>query len=198
MTKQKLAYLISRLLGPAPMICLLWLVTALRSGIGFWKALWVYPLIFVFSIGIPLLVTTFMVKTKRVDIEWSKLEDRKKLIPLALYALASGVILTYLLTTPTLFHLSLLLTVIIILAIAVSSLLHFKISGHIILATITVSGIILFFGFNYIWLYIILLPIIWARYTLKVHTLPQLIAGFILPTVIILLALLFFGWPQIP
>lgn len=78
------------------------------------------------------------------------------------------------------------------------TIFNFKISGHIIMATVTIAGVNLFLGRQFLWLFLLLIPIIWARSTLKVHTLAQLLAGFILPTVIMLLALLLFGWPAVP
>ena len=46
--------------------------------------------------------------------------------------------------------------------------------------------------------FLLIIPIIWARYVLKAHSLSQLIAGFILPAAITLGAVFFFGWPAVP
>lgn len=200
MGNRPLAYLISRLLGPLPLACLLWLVTALKSGIGFYKALWVYPLIFFITIAIPTLITSYLIAIKKVkSIEWPDLNERKKYLPpISLVAIILLNFLTYLLTNQTVFHLSLLLGLIILAMIFIWSFLNFKISGHIIIATVTFAGVNLYFHNNFLWLFILLIPIIWARYVLKIHTLAQLIAGFILPATIGLLALLLFGYPAVP
>lgn len=198
--KNNLAFIISRLFGPVTFIIFLWLTTALKSGLGFWKAIWVYPVIFVFSIGIPLIITTYLVAIKRVsDIDWSNIEARNKyLLPLSVPTLSIFIFLFYFLTNSTLFHLSLVLAAIMIAGIFITSILKFKISGHMILASMTIANFNLFFHMGYLWLYFLLIPIAWARYTLKVHTIKELVAGIILANGIMLLALLIFGWPNIP
>jgi hypothetical protein len=196
---KRLAYIISRILGPLTLVCLIWLVTAFKSGIGFWKAVWVYPLIFILSIAIPFGITTYLILTKRVDnLDWKKLEDRNRYFPIALGALGILVILTYFLTNSTIFHLTLVLAVIILATIFCYLFLRFKISAHMVLASITFAAINLFYHLQFLWLYLLLIPLAWARYTLKVHTLIELVAGLILANGIILAALLIFGWPNVP
>lgn len=192
--------MISRLLGPSPLVIILWFVVAIRSGIGFWKAIWVYPIIFIFSIGIPLLITTYLVATKRVsDIDWSKIEDRNRfLFPITIAALFILVILIYFLTDSTTFHLSLVLAAVILTTTFVTAVLKYKISAHMVLASLTFGGINLYFHLQFLWLYLLLIPIAWARYILKKHTVDQLVAGTVLSNGIMLLALLIFGWPAVP
>ncbi len=200
MGNRSLAYLISRVLGPLPLLILLWFVTAVKSGIGFWKALWVYPVILLATIILPTSITTFLVATKKVkDIEWSNLKDRQKYLPpLAIISIFLLLILTYWLTNQTIFHLSLLLSLIIAGMVLTWVIFNFKISNHLVIATVTFAGVNLFFHFKFWWLFILLIPIIWARYVLKMHTLAQLIWGFILPAAIGLLAILLFGYPAVP
>lgn len=197
---RKLAYIISRVLGPLPLICLLWLATALKSGIGFWKALWVYPLIFIATIAVPNLITTYLIATKRVKgLDWPDLNERKKYLPtITLISILALTSMTKLLTNETIFHLSLLLSAIGISLILIWIFFNFKISAHIVVATGTFAGINLFFHMRFLWLFLLLIPIIWARLELKMHTFPQLVAGFLLPTVITLAAVLLFGWPAVP
>ncbi len=196
----RLAFLISRILGPLPLICLLWLVTALKSGIGFWKALWVYPLIFLITIAIPISITTYLIAIKKVkSLEWPDIAERKRYLPLiTIVSVSALALLTYFLTNQTVFHLSLVLAVIAFSMVFTWAFLNFKISGHLVIATSTFAGINLFYHLKFWWLFILLVPIIWARSVLKVHTLPQLLAGFIMPTIIMLLALLLFGYPAVP
>ena len=198
--RQRLAFLISRILGPLPLICLLWLTVAVKSGIGFWRAIWVYSLIFVVTIGIPMSITTALVATRRVkDIEWSDIKQRQKYMPaLTTFAVASLIILSKLLIDGTVFHLSLVLSVIILAMMLIWSLFNFKISGHIVIATCTFMTINLYFHLKFIWLFLLLFPIIWARKTLKMHTFAELAAGIILPMAISLAAVIIFGYPNIP
>lgn len=198
--QKRIAFFVSRVFGPVPLLVVLWLTTAVKSGIGFWRALWVYPLILLITLIIPISLTTYLIAVKKVgDIEWKNLEDRRKfLIPIGIYSVAALIILTYFLTNSTIFHLTLLFSSIIVTFIAVYAFTNFKISAHIAVATITMANINLFFGLNYLWLFLILIPIIWARYILKVHTLAELISGFLLPSAMLLLGLFLFGWPSVP
>lgn len=198
--EKKIAFFISRFFGPIPLLFVLWLTTALKSGIGFYKALWVYPVILLFSLLIPTAITTYLISIKKVsDIEWKKLADRRKfLLPLGIYAVISLVIATYFLTNATTFHLTLLFSTIIVTFMGIYAFTSFKASAHIAVATVTIASINLFFHQQYLWLFSLLIPIIWARYVLKVHTLAELIGGFTITASILLLGLLLFGWPAVP
>lgn len=197
---RSLAFLISRALGPLPLLCLLWLTTALKSGIGFYKALWVYPLIFLIGIAIPFSITTYLLFRfkKRLNIEWTNIADRKIFAPLLLVFWSLALVAVYLLTNQTIFHLSLLAGMLTLAAFIITLGFHFKISLHIMAA----SGV--FWGINFLthskfwWLFTLLVPLVWARNYLKIHTLSELLAGFILANGLIILAVLFFGWPMAP
>lgn len=199
-TKYFIAYTISRIFGPFSLICVTWLVTALKSGIGFWKAIGVYSLIFIFSIIIPFSITTLLVVTKRVEnIEWSDLNKRKQYFPpIVVISIMPLLLITYLLTTQTIFHLSLLFSVIVCILIFSYSILNFKASGHMAIATIAFSTINLFFHNNFLWLFFLLLPIAWSRFVLKAHTKIELLAGVLIPAICIIFAIFIFGEPQIP
>ena len=199
MAAKKLAFIISRVLGPVPLLCFLWLVVALKSGIGIWRALWVYPLILLVTLLFPIALTTYLVIVKKVaDIEWKNIADRRKfLVPIGIYSVSTLIILSYLLTNPTTFHLVLLFCAIIVITIIIYAFTNFKISGHIIVATATIANINLFYHQKFLWLFLLLIPIIWARYTLKVHTLSELIGGFFLTAGILFLGLFLFGYPAV-
>lgn len=198
--QQAAAFLISRILGPAPLLCLLWFVTATKSGIGFGKALWAYPIIFIISLGAPIIISSWLIKIGKIrNIEWSDIEDRKKyFLPLALSSSISLILLTKLLTNETTFHLSILLSTIVLIMAASYKYFNFKISGHMIIAVVTFSGINLYFHQQFLWLFLLIIPIIWARYTLKVHKMTELLAGLIMPLVVSAIAVLLFGWPSVP
>lgn len=197
--KEKVAYLISRIFGPIPLLCFIWLLTSIKSGIGFWKAIWVYPLVLLVSLIIPIAITSILMSKKQTGIEWANVEDRKKyLLPVIIPSLFALNLLLFLFTNQTIFRLSLLLSAVILSMGTIWVVFNFKISGHIVVATLAISTVVLFFGFQFFWLFILLIPIMWARLTLKVHTIPELLGGVILPTTIMLTALLLFGWPQVP
>jgi len=197
---KRLAFIISRALGPLPLLCLLWLVTAVKSGIGFWKALWVYPLILLVSLGIPVSITSYLVSKKIVkSIDWPNLQERKKYLPpLAFFSIVTLNIMSYYLTNETIFHLGILLSAIIATMIFFWAFLDRKVSGHMVIAFVTFSGINLFFHLQFLWIYLLIIPIYWARITLGVHTPKQLLAGIFIPAFYILVGILLFGWPNVP
>lgn len=197
--RQNIAFAVSRILGPVPLICVGWFVMAFKSGIGFWKAIWVYPLIFLLTIAFPLLITTYLIATKRVSgIEWKNVHERKKYLPpIMVFTLITLNLLTYLFTNSTIFHLSLLFSAIMLTGV-MFWIFDKKISAHMIVAVATFSTINLYFHLQFLWIFLLLVPIFWARYTLNVHSGKQLIAGILMPLGFIFLGLLLFGWPAVP
>lgn len=196
----KAAFIISRVLGPIPLLIVLWLVTAVKSGIGFWRAIWVYPLILLIALAIPTAITTYLIAVKKVsDIEWKRISDRRKyLFPLSIFPVFFLSLLTYLLTNQTIFHLTLLFNSIIVVMMMIYSFSNFKVSAHIAILTVTIATVNLFYHLNYLWLFLLIIPVVWARYILKIHTLRELAAGFLIPIIIMATGILLFGWPQVP
>lgn len=195
---KRLAFAVSRLLGPLPLLCLLWLATAVKSGIGLWRALWVYPLIFFIGIAIPTIISIAVLRYRKISIEWTNLKDRYLLIPIYIPFWIIVLFLVWKLTNPTIFHLSLLMTVGIISGIISYVFLHFKISAHVMIASGVFWGINFMTHNEYPWLFILLLPLIWSRLVLKQHTMTELIAGLIVANGIMVVAVLLFGWPAVP
>lgn len=197
--KYSTAFFISRLFGPVPLLCLLWLATALKSGIGAWKALWVYPLIFVIGIAAPFLVTTFLVVIGKVEsFEWSRLKDRYLMFAVVLFFWLIDLIFIYFLTNRTIFHLALLAGEVTAAALLVMAVFQFKISLHTTAASGVFWGVNFLTHFRYWWLFFFLIPIVWARYVLKIHTAKELAAGFVLANGLIIIAVAIFGLPAVP
>ncbi len=193
------AYFIYRIFGPVSLLCLLWLMGALKSGIGPWKALWVYPLIFITGIALPVVISTTVMRLQGSwDFDWTKRENRVKamIIFLSCWITTGG--LVYVFTNETVFHLYLLALAIGLVLFGVTAICKFKASIHMALAVVVFSAVNLYLQMKFWWLFFLLLPIAWARWVLKKHTWGQLAAGVIIPVVIILLALCFFGWPKVP
>lgn len=197
--RENLAFIVSRLLGPLPLICLLWLVVAIKSGIGFYKAIWVYPVIFVFTIAFPILVTTYLIATKKVSgIEWKNINERKKYLPpIMVFSLIILNFLTYILTNQTTFHLGLFLSGVMIITV-LFWIFNKKISAHMVVAVVVFSAINLYFHLQFLWVFLLIIPIFWARLTLNIHSKKQLLAGIFMPLIYIFLGLLLFGWPRVP
>lgn len=196
--KKRVAFIISRLLGPLPLLCLLWLVTAIKSGIGFWRALWVYPLIFLVGIGLPFGISFLIILKRKTTFEWKNIRDRIIYFPIFLIFWVIGAILIRQLTSPTIYHLAQLAGLLTIIIYLIMAVFRFKISIHMAIAGGVFWGIN-FLAHGYFWWLFCLLPIIaWARYELKVHSVKELLTGLILSNGLILLALFIFGWPGVP
>ncbi len=193
MTK-KFAYIISRLLGPLPMLCLLWLVTALKSGVSYSRAIWVYPLIFLVGIIIPTLISVSVMRVKKIDFEWTNLKDRKLLIPIYFPLWLVVLVITWQFTNLVIFHLALITTLQIIIGITLYTYFHFKASAHMMIASGTFWGVNFMTHGSFWWLFLLLIPLMWARLKLKQHSFKELIAGLLVINVLDILALLFFGW----
>jgi hypothetical protein len=199
-TKHRLAFIISRVLGPLPLLCLLWLATAVKSGIGIWRALWVYPVIFIIGIAIPFSITTYILIKRhgRTTIEWTNIKDRMIFVPLLFFFWSINLVAVYFLTNRTVFHLSLLAAALTVAAFFITVILKFKISLHIMAASGVFWGVNFMTHFKFWWLFLLLPPLIWARYVLKIHTLTELASAAILANTLILLAVYIFGWPAVP
>lgn len=115
-------------------------------------------------------------KDREVDLDISKREDR--IIPLLLTTVGA-VIGGYLLQQRVANNSVLLLSNTLIAMLVLLSIVTFvwKISLHASTYMAAVSLIIVFRGYEFAWLYLAILPIAWARFTLKQHTLAQVIAG---------------------
>lgn len=196
--KKKLAFVISRVLGPLPLLCLLWLATAVKSGIGFWKALWVYPLIFIVGIAIPTAISLVVMQRRKINFEWSNLKDRRLLVPIYIPFWLVVILLTWLLTNSTIFHLALLTTLEVTFALIFYLYLKVKISAHMMIASGVFWGVNFMTHNKYWWLFFFLIPLIWARLELKQHTWAELIIGLLLVNAIDTVAIIIFGWPGVP
>lgn len=200
MTAKNLAFVVSRIFGPVPLLCLLWLTTALKSGIGFWKALWVYPLIFLVGIAVPFFITTAIIvaKGRTLDFDWKKREDRIILIPILIVFWALTLVLTRFLTNQTIYHLALLAGMVTAATFAITAVFKSKISMHAAASSGVFWGVNFLTHFRYWWLFLLLIPIVWARHRLKIHTGYELVAGILLANGLIILAVFIFGLPAAP
>lgn len=195
---KSLAFLVSRILGPLPLLCLLWLATALKSGIGFWKALWVYPILFLIGIAIPTTISIVILRKKHIDIEWSNLKDRYLLIPIYVPFWAIVLLLVWKLTSPAIIYLSILMSAGIVTGIFCIVVLRYKVSAHMAIASAVFWGINFLTHNKYLWLFLLLIPLFWARLELKQHTIKQLVAGLLIANVLTGAFVYFFGWPAVP
>lgn len=122
-------------------------------------------------------------REKRIDIDITRRQDR--FVPLLL-ASAGAVTGAYLINTRLNSSRLDLLADTLISTLVLLTIITFvwKISLHAATLTAVASLVIIFRGPEFLWLYLLFLPVAWARLVLKQHTIAQLSAGFIAGLVI--------------
>lgn len=141
------------------------------------------PQIILFSVLLPLLYIVipfgyFLWSLKKgiiSDIDITKRTQRFGIMALMLVLQLISVTFTYLYGSTNLFHLTLMILAILIVAAFIT--LSWKISLH---TTINMIGILLvnvLLGWEYLYLFLLLPLVFWSRLYLKKHTPLQLLAG---------------------
>lgn len=131
-------------------------------------------------------------KERKLDIDITDREDR--IVPLMLStlgALIGGYLVSARLENSNLLFMSNVLVAYLICLTIITFI--WKISLHAATMTAMVTILVLFSGPIFLWFYLFLLPIIWARLTLKQHTMAQLGAGILLGVSVTLIAYKIFG-----
>lgn len=126
-------------------------------------------------------------KERKIDIDIALRRDR--IVPMMMITL--GALIGSHLVEDRLNNQNLLLTaniLAVMLVVLTIVTLAWKISLHAATMATAVSMLIIFAGPVYVWLYLLLYPLGWARVTLKQHTTAQVIAGSIVGIVVTFLA----------
>lgn len=115
-------------------------------------------------------------KERRIDLDITRREDR--IVPLMLASLGA-LFAGYLIQTRQESASLLLLSNVLVAMLVLLTIVTFvwKISLHAATLMATVSLIIVFRGWEFAWLYLLIIPIAWARLRLNQHTPAQLLAG---------------------
>lgn len=126
-------------------------------------------------------------KEHKIDIDVALRRDR--IVPMmmtTLGALIGSHLIEDRLNNPNLILIANILAVMLVVLTIVT--LAWKISLHAATMATGVSMLVIFAGPIYVWLYLLLYPLGWARVTLKQHTTAQVIAGSIVGVVVTFLA----------
>lgn len=139
---------------------------------------WRWTLIGAFLLAGPssLYVAYSWKKVGRIDIDVSKREDR--IVPMlvsSLGALFGSYLVQSRLDDPTLALFSNILAAMVLSLTVVTFV--WKISLHTASLTATVTLLALFGDVTFSWLFLLLIPVIWARLLLRQHTPAQVLAG---------------------
>lgn len=175
----RLAQVISWILSPLVLIGLLLAAAVMRVQVSPEERGVMIAIIFGVVVIPTCLTLVFLKKTKRVS-DWSisKRSDRFKLIPAALLCGLVSIIMLNLLNLPHLIPLlfSLILGGILFGIVTLST----KISAHAAAAMLTSLYFVEWFGFEYMWSFLLVLLVGWSRIYLKHHSLTQVILGILL------------------
>lgn len=187
----KVAFIISRVFDPA------WLIPGMLAVAAGWSLLnglrWRFIVILLLIDGlIPFLYFVHLLSTKEIsDWDTTKREQRLKLYGFVLVAHSIGVILAFLLGKLVL---SKILLLFLILALVFTLItLRWKISIHTGVSSAATIFLSLLFGWNWLWLYLIVGSVAWSRIVMKKHTLAQATAGAVAAAGIILLGFRWLG-----
>lgn len=191
--KEKLAKLLSILLGPQVWLPLLFTSFLFKTGLSKSQLLILAPVLTTLQVLLPLLYLYLAPKFGWAS-EWDlpKKEERYPLLLLSFIANLISIIVIYYIGTKLLFNLSLLFFVIFTIVAVITY--FWKISLHVSLATIGSLMINFLFDWNMPYLYLSIPIIFWARLTLKKHSLTQLIIPLILEPTILFLSLYYCGY----
>lgn len=123
----------------------------------------------------PIVLVLYLLVMGRTDIHTS---DEKRpptffVPPIIAYGLAAAVFGMLRCTTLYLLSTAYLLTTVVVLLVT----LFWRISIHMAGFTGPITALILVFGIHYSLLYLLAIPLAWARTELKAHTLPQVVLG---------------------
>lgn len=188
-SRQKLAEYISIILGPQIWLPVLMLVILLNSNLTL-KQLWILiPSIGLLQVAIPL-GYLYLAPKEGLATKWDlpRRQDRYLFFIVAIFCTIASLYIVYLLGTPFLFQMGLIFLGLLVILSLIT--IYWKISLH---ASINTAGSILIcyiFGLQYIWVFLSIPLVFWARLTLKRHTISQLLAGTILSGLFTIFALL--------
>lgn len=183
--------IISRVFDPV------WLIPGMLALATGWSLInglrWRFIVILLLIDGlIPFLYFVHLLSTKEIsDWDTTKREQRLKLYGFTLVAHSIGVTLAVLLGKLVL---SKILLLFLILAVVFTLItLKWKISIHTGVSSAAVIFLSLLFGFDWLWLYLIVGLVAWARIVMKKHTFLQTAAGAVVAAGIIFLGFRLLG-----
>jgi hypothetical protein len=192
MNKKNLARFISFVFGPIFLWPLGLLLIIFNSQLSFWSRNQILTWTFIFLIFLPLILFIVALKTKIIsDFDITKKKERRVPMLIFVFLLIINLMFVRFFGIQIVFFFFLILFFLII----VNSLItvFWKISSHMAINTITIVLINHFFGGHFVYLFLILPIIFWARFFLKRHTTAQLLGGFLVNFVLLTFFLRFFS-----
>lgn len=192
MKQEKLAKILSVILGPQVVIPVLFASFFFKTGLSFNQLLIIIPNILGLQFIIPFLFIFIGVRSKKLS-SWELIKRRERYGFLGTYIFSTFIALAvvYIFGNKLLFQLDIILfSLLTVLSIIT---LFWKVSFHVSAVTVTALLVNLLFNWQLPFLYLLIPIVAWSRYRLKRHTLNQLIFGFLISLTIILGFLKYFN-----
>jgi hypothetical protein len=190
--KTLIARIISRLFDPIWILPLLLAISAWSAFVSGERVRFISFLVLLDAI-LPGLVLFYFVKRHKVISGWD-VDKRKERIPLFIFVVAchlGGVMAAWFLGKHPLAE---YLTSFWILAIVFAVITaYWKISIHVGVMSALISFLILTHGYFYAILYLCLAFVAWSRVTLKHHSMAQVVAGGLVPAIVLPVCFAWFG-----
>lgn len=147
-----------------------------------------------FLIFFPLIFFAISLKLGWIsDIDLSDREERPAFLAVFITTLLIATILLYVLGAPQKLFVYALSGLLVTVTTAIVTL-FWKISYHTTVTTSVVSAIAIIGGLRFAWLFLLIIPVAWARVTLKKHTLLQVIFGAVVAFLITYAVFHLFGY----
>lgn len=181
--KKKIAKIISRIFGPFTCSPILFLILCLYSyplGQGLEKFVTYFAVLYI----IPALYIIWMVKTKRADAELSDRRSRPIFFTIStLTSIAAFFLAYYILNEPRIV-VTYFLAVSLFMFVFTFITFFWKISIHVAFVTILTFYFAWLFNKYFLFLGVFIPLVAWARYYLKLHSIFQMIAGFLVSVIV--------------
>lgn len=179
MSLEKVAGIISRVFD-FPLLAIVLLIAALfNTGLSTTQIKTLATYLVVLDIVFPIaLFLVLLRKGKLSDIDITIRQERYWLFGLATITFLISTIMVYYLANYQFFILNLTLFLVALTLFIIT--LRWKISGHLIMNCSAIFIINYLFDWRFLWLFLIIPLVAFARFYLRKHTIPQIVAGAIL------------------
>lgn len=146
-----------------------------------------YTYLLVTSIFVLIIPVAYMIENidniRFVDLHLTNKKDREKVLLVTIFSVFVGYFMLSFIGMP---QPLLLIELVGLFNLIVITFITFKmkLSIHLAVLTIAATLVVYFLGLDYIWLYLLLIPLGWARYYREKHTLSEIFAGIFLSLII--------------
>lgn len=185
---ENFAKLISIILGPHVWISSLFLILVFKTNLTPQQLKIILPTVLILQVIIPILYLILAPKLNWVE-KWDmeNIKERKPFLFLLIFLSLISSTVIYLYGNLLLLELNIILLSLILILSAIT--LFWKISLHVSINTASAIIINYLYDWKLPWIYLNIPLISWARLKLEKHTVNQILAGFSLTTLILLIGL---------